>query len=169
MNLHDAIAEITNWEQHSAEQLLAILTSLSIEYVDTRNYTWGGVADVLGNDTTEALRQALENGSLWAVFALGGLPGLQLCRPDIQEKLYQLENSGIVPGAAILARHVRRMVSPLEHNKIVAGLAEVEKALSEMLLIAKKQKKEDNWNDRLQLAREKLAVWNGDPGTEPDL
>ena len=170
MSLQDAIQAIGNWENFSAEQLHAMLTTPSVEYVDERNYTWGGVADVLGNDSTEALREALEaGGSKWAVFALSGNPGLQICRSDIQQKLYMLDESGAVPGVAVLAKHVRRLVSPLDVLGILATLEDVQVTLQEMKLAAIKQVKEDGWNDRLQAAREKLTVWNGDPSTEPQL
>ena len=169
MNLYDAILAIENWNQQSANQLHDILTTPSVEYVDLCNYTWGGVADVLGNDTTEALREALDSGSRWAVFALGGHPGLQLCRDDIQQKLYALENSGLVLGAAKLARHVRRMKTPLECYGIEASLQDIQKALEELKVAATKKNIEDGWNDRLQAARELLTVWSGDPATEPQL
>ena len=169
MNLQDVIASIDGWEVASASELLSVLSTPSIQYVDAQNYTWSGIADVLGNDATERLRLALEQGSTWAIYALSGNPGLQLSRPDIQEKLYLLESSGAVPGAEILAKHVRRMISPLELHGIQATLEEVQVALQEMKLVAIKQAKEDQWQDRLQAAREKLASWNGDPATEPKL
>jgi hypothetical protein len=61
------------------------------------------------------------------------------------------------------------MISPLELHGIQATLEEVQGALQEMKLVAIKQAKEDQWQDRLQAAREKLASWNGDPATEPKL
>ena len=170
MTLRKAIETVPNWQSLTAAELFSALTAPSVEYVDLRNYTWGGIADVLGNDTTELLNKALdEQGSSWAARALSGTPGLQLCRAEIQEKLYILDQYGIVPGAAKLAQHVRRNISIFESLAIAPSLAAVTQQLADMQLEAKKQKIEDGWQDRLQAAREQLSLWDGDPETEPKL
>lgn len=170
MTLRKAIETVPNWQSLTAAELFSALTAPSVEYVDPRNYTWGGIADVLGNDTTELLNKALdEQGSSWAARALSGTPGLQLCRPEIQEKLYALDHYGIVPGAAKLAQHVCRNISILESLAIAPSLADVTQQLADMKLEAIKQKIEDGWQDRLQAAREQLALWDGDLATEPKL
>lgn len=170
MNIYDAILRVDGWKDMPSSRLYELLTIASVEYVDRRNYTWGGIADVLGNDTSELLMNALETyGSRWAVHALSGIPGLQICRDDIQQKLYMLDQSGIVPGSAKLARHVKRMVSILEYGSIEASEDEVSQAQSEMILADNKRIIEDGWSDRLQAAREKLSLWDGDPNTEPPL
>jgi hypothetical protein len=167
MNLQDVIATIDGWEVASASELLSVLSTPSIQYVDAQNYTWSGIADVLGNDATERLRLALDQGSTWAIYALSGDPGLQLSRPDIQEKLYLLESSGAVPGAEILAKHVRRMISLLEFHGLQATLENIEQALKAMHLEKDKSQKIDAFADALQAYREAMAIWNGDPATEP--
>lgn len=170
MTLRKAIETVLNWQSLSAAELFSALTAPSVEYVDQRNYTWGGIADVLGNDTTELLNLALDQqGSSWAARALSGTPGLQLCRPEIQEKLYALDQYGIVPGAAQLAKHVRRNISILESLDIAPSLSDVSQQLKEMQLEASKRKIEEGWLDRLQAARERLEVWDGTPETEPKL
>lgn len=170
MTLRKAIETVPDWQSLTAAELFSALTDPSVEYVDLHNYTWGGIADVLGNDTTELLNKALdEQGSSWAARALSGTPGLQLSRPEIQEKLYALDQYGIVPGAAKLAEHVRRNISILESLSIEPSFYDVANELAEMQLELVKQEIEDEWQDRLQAARERLTVWDGDPDTEPTL
>lgn len=170
MTLRKAIETVPDWQSLTAAELFSALTDPSVEYVDLRNYTWGGIADVLGNDTTELLNKALDKqGSSWAARALSGTPGLQLSRPEIQEKLYALDQYGIVPGAAKLAEHVRRNISILESLSIEPSFYDVANKLAEMQLELVKQEIEDEWQDRLQAARERLTVWDGDPDTRPNL
>jgi predicted DNA-binding protein (UPF0251 family) len=46
---------------------------------------------------------------------------------------------------------------------------EVADELAAMRLDSLKQYKSDQADDRVQVYREKLTVWNGDPDTEPQL
>jgi hypothetical protein len=169
MDLQGVLMQIEDWELLTVAELHAAVSVPSVEYIDEQNYTWGGIADILGNDRTDALREALEFGSTWAIYALSGVPGLKLSRPDIQEKLYLLESSGLVPGAAILARHVRRMQSLLEKNGLEATLEDVQRARDALLLERYKQRNIDEKTDALQAYREAMTLWNGDPETEPKL
>jgi len=171
--------EVDDWQIKSIDEVWAELNELAWQYLDNDNYTWGGVADVLGNESTEALRIALENGgSKWAVYALGGQPGLQLTRDDIQGKLYWLESQGIVPNASKLAKHVKRTASLLELHKLNPPKELVATVLSGMQLGAKKREKkilcstEYNTDVAARAAkynRDIIAIdnWNGDPATEP--
>jgi hypothetical protein len=70
---------------------------------------------------------------------LGGQPGLQLTRPEIQEALYLFEAAGLVPNASKLAVHVKRLVSLLELHKLNPNKAIVWTVLSGMQLGAIKR------------------------------
>lgn len=169
MEISDLIKQIEGWQSKTIQEVWFDLNAPNVHFIDSSLWTWSGIADILGNASTDALRHALENfGSKWALYALGGT-GLPLARQDIQEKLYSLHESGVVPGADKLALEVNRMESVLQNHKITATLEDVDAALQSLKLELLRQAKDDSWQDRLQAAREKLTVWNGDPATEPKL
>jgi hypothetical protein len=159
---------IDDWQTKTIDEVWAELNELAWEYLDNDNYTWGGVADVLGNESTEALRIALESGgSKWAVYALGGQPGLQLTRDDIQGKLYWLESQGIVPNASKLAKHVKRTASLLELHKLNPPKELVAVVLSGMQLGVKKRMKKAAKATQYNLDIVAIDNWDGNPATEP--
>jgi hypothetical protein len=159
---------IDDWQTKTIDEVWAELNELAWEYLDNDNYTWGGVADVLGNESTEALRIALESGgSKWAVYALGGQPGLQLTRDDIQGKLYWLESQGIVPNASKLAKHVKRTASLLELHKLNPPKELVATVLSGMQLGVKKRLKKAAKATQYNLDIVAIDNWDGNPATEP--
>jgi hypothetical protein len=169
VDLRSLISSIPGWQQKTASQVYEDLNAPHVHVVDSRMWTWSGIAEVLGDASTEALRNALENGgSKWAVYALTGT-GLPLARQDIQEKLYALHAYGIVPNADKLALEVNRMESVLQNHKITASLEDVDAALESLKLELLRQAKDDEWQDRLQAARERLVLWDGDPAKEPKL
>jgi hypothetical protein len=169
MQIGDLIEKnIDDWQTKTINEVWAELNELAWQYLDNDNYTWGGVADVLGNDSTEALRIALEGGgSKWAVYALGGQPGLQLTRDDIQGKLYWLESQGIVPNASKLAKHVKRTASLLELHKLNPPKELVATVLSGMQLGVKKRAKKIAKATQYNLDIVAIDNWNGDPASEP--
>ena len=170
MRLSDLIEQIDDWQTKTIDEVWAELNELAWQYLDNDNYTWGGVADVLGNSGTEALRTALENnGSKWAVYALGGQPGLQLTRPEIQEALYLFEAAGLVPNSSKLAKHVKRVVSLLELHKLSPSKDLVAALLSGMQLGLKKRIKKAAKANQYNLDIVAIDEWDGDPSTEPTL
>jgi hypothetical protein len=159
---------IDDWQTKTIDEVWAELNELAWEYLDNDNYTWGGVADVLGNESTEALRIALESGgSKWAVYALGGQPGLQLTRDDIQGKLYWLESQGVVSNASKLAKHVKRTASLLELHKLNPPKELVATVLSGMQLGVKKRIKKAAKATQYNLDIVAIDNWDGNPATEP--
>ena len=170
MKVSDLIEQIDDWQNRTIDQVWEELNDLAWQYLDNDNYTWGGVADVLGNDSTEALRNALENnGSKWAVYALGGQPGLQLTRPEIQEALYAFEMAGLVPNASKLAKHVKRVVSLLELHKLSPSKDLVATVLSGMQLGAIKREKKVIASSRYNAYCAAMEACDGNPDTEPTL
>jgi hypothetical protein len=168
MRVSDLIEQIDDWQTKSIDEVWAELNAIEHQYLDSDNYTWGGVADVLGNSGTEALRSALENnGSKWAVYALGGQPGLQLTRPEIQEALYLFEAAGLVPNASKLAVHVKRLVSLLELHKLNPSKDLVATVLSGMQLGVKKRIKKAAKANQYNLDIVAIDEWDGSPDTEP--
>jgi hypothetical protein len=168
MRVSDLIEKIDDWQTKTIDQVWAELNAIEHQYLDNDNYTWGGVADVLGNNGTEALRSALENnGSKWAVYALGGQPGLQLTRPEIQEALYLFEAAGLVPNASKLAVHVKRLVSLLELHKLSPSKDLVATVLSGMQLGVKKRVKKAAKANQYNLDIVAIDEWDGSPDTEP--
>jgi hypothetical protein len=168
MRVSDLIEQIDDWQTKTIDEVWAELNSPEHQYLDNENYTWGGVADVLGNDSTEALRAALENnGSKWAVYALGGQPGLQLTRPEIQEALYLFEAAGLVPNSSKLAKHVKRVVSLLELHKLNPSKDLVATVLSGMQLGVKQATKKIKKANQYNLDIIAIDNWDGNPATEP--
>ncbi len=170
MRVSDLIEQIDDWQTKTIDEVWAELNDVGHQYLDNDNYTWGGVADVLGNSGTEALRAALENnGSKWAVYALGGQPGLQLTRPEIQEALYLFEAAGLVPNSSKLAVHVKRLVSLLELHKLSPSKDLVATVLSGMQLGAIKREKKVIASSRYNAYCAAMEAWDGNPDTEPTL
>jgi hypothetical protein len=170
MRVSDLIEQLDDWQTKTIDEVWTELNELAWQYLDSDNYTWGGVADVLGNDGTEALRAALENnGSKWAVYALGGQPGLQLTRPEIQEALYLFEAAGLVPNASKLAKHVKRVVSLLELHNLAPNKSLVATVLSGMQLGAIKREKKVIASTRYNAYCAAMEAWDGSPDTEPTL
>ena len=170
MRISDLIEQLDDWQVKTIDEVWTELNELAWQYLDSDNYTWGGVADVLGNDGTEALRAALENnGSKWAVYALGGQPGLQLTRPEIQEALYLFEAAGLVPNASKLAKHVKRVVSLLELHRLNPPKDLVATVLIGMQLGAIKREKKVIASSRYNAYCAAMEAWDGDPDTEPTL
>jgi hypothetical protein len=168
MRVSDLIEQIDDWQTKTIDEVWAELNAVEHQYLDNDNYTWGGVADVLGNDSTEALRAALENnGSKWAVYALGGQPGLQLTRPEIQDALYLFEAAGLVPDASKLAMHVKRLVSLLELHKLSPSKDLVATVLSGMQLGVKQAAKKIKKANQYNLDIVAIDQWDGNPDTEP--
>jgi hypothetical protein len=170
MRISDLIEQLDDWQTKTIDEVWVELNELAWQYLDNDNYTWGGVADVLGNNGTEALRSALENnGSKWAVYALGGQPGLQLTRPEIQEALYLFEAAGLVSNSSKLAKHVKRVVSLLELHKLSPTKDLVATVLSSMQLGVKKRIKKAAKANQYNLDIVAIDEWDGDPSTEPTL
>jgi hypothetical protein len=170
MQIRDLIEQLDEWQTKTIDEVWLDLNSVEHQYLDNDNYTWGGVADVLGNDSTEALRNALESGgSKWAVYALSGQPGLQLTRSEIQATLYLLESNGLVPNASKLAKHVKRLVSLLELHKLNPSKDLVATVLSGMQLGAVKREKKVMASTRYNAYCAAMEAWDGDPSTEPTL
>jgi hypothetical protein len=168
MRVSDLIEQLDDWQIKTIDEVWAELNTIEHQYLDNDNYTWGGVADVLGNSSTEALRSALENnGSKWAVYALGGQPGLQLTRPEIQEALYLFEAAGLVPNSSKLAKHVKRLVSLLELHKLNPSKDLVATVLSGMQLGLKKRIKKAAKANQYNLDIVAIDNWDGNPDTEP--
>jgi hypothetical protein len=157
MELANVIAEIPEWENKTAAQLVTLLNSQSVVVIDDELYTWAGVALVIGSSGADALRIALEaNGVSWAVYQLGG-KGLQLSHPDVQAMLSQFAVAG-VPGAATLSAKV----SPCQHAGLpTATLNDVEAAVAFLRLqVTKEQMRQDGaarYNDYIDAIEE----WDG--------
>lgn len=132
MTLIDLIQTIPDWQNKTPEQLHVALSAQSIMVVDNDQYTWAGVASVIGSENAEALRLALEsNGMGWAVHQLGG-SGLKLSDDLVQGALLALDQAG-VPGMLTLANHVKKQVSPLAQANLTATVADVAEALDDLL------------------------------------
>lgn len=85
----------------NAQAAFDAITAPSVEIRDDANYTWAGVALVVGPEAAEMLRLALnDNGMGWVVHQLGGL-GIQLSNPLVQQVLTGFAAAGL-PGCAEL-------------------------------------------------------------------
>lgn len=166
MKIVSLIASIDGWQDKSPAELLAELSEPTELIEDPELYTWGGVADVIGDANAGALCDALvAAGKLWAVHQLGGR-GLNLARPDVQQQLLYLDSIG-VPGVRSLAEHVRKTVSKLAKAGIETTLEEIAKvqlvektrlAMLEILHpVQAKATAVNAWLDELDLASMTIA------------
>jgi hypothetical protein len=174
--LRKAIQSIDHWESMSAEQLFAALTTLRHRFEDRSDWTWKGIALVwcpdrnarFGREGCRLLQDVLvASGDQWLVTQLGA--GMPLWDSEVQSILRGLDAAGHVPGAAHVADAVVRNISTLELHGIGSDANEVAAELAAMRLDALKQYKNDQADDRLQIYREKITVWDGNPATEPKL
>jgi hypothetical protein len=175
-HLRKAIQSIDHWESMSAGQLFAALTTLRHPFEDRADWTWKGIALVwcpdrnarFGREGCRLLQDVLvASGDQWLVTQLGA--GMPLWDSEVQSILRGLDAAGHVPGAAYVADAVVRMISTLELHGIECDEPEVASELAAMRLDALKQYKNDQADDRRQVYRERITVWNGDPATEPKL
>lgn len=101
----------------SAQEAYQAIITPSAEVRDEQQYTWAGVAKIVGPEAAEALRIALnDNGMGWAVHQLGGT-GLQLSDQLVQQALLGFAAAG-VPGCAELAAQGISLKAPWQ----IAGL-----------------------------------------------
>jgi hypothetical protein len=162
------IIKSLDYKNKTAENIFNILNDKNIEVTDNDFWTWAGIAELIGNESTEMLRIALtSNGMGWAVHQLGG-KGLPLSRMDIQTALYRLNDAGI-PGMEFLAKHTRRIESILEKYKISTTLEEIEEIKKQINIEDLKSIKIDEATDRLNNYIVKISSWNGETETEPEL
>jgi hypothetical protein len=174
--LRKAIESVDRWDTMSAEQLYAALTLPRHRYEDKSDWTWKGIAMVwcpdrnarFGREGCRLLQDVLvASGDQWLVTQLGA--GMPLWDAEVQMILRGLDAAGHVPGAAYVADAVVRNISTLELYEVECAANEVAEELAAMRLDSLKQYKSDQADDRVQVYREKLTVWNGDPSTEPQL
>lgn len=103
----------------NAQAAFDAITTPSVEIRDDVNYTWAGVALVVGPEAAEMLRLALnDNGMGWVVHQLGGL-GIQLSNPLVQQALTGFAAAGL-PGCAELKAKGISLITPWQS----AGLNE---------------------------------------------
>jgi hypothetical protein len=165
--LNELIQQIDDWQNKTSQQILDVLTTPSIEFVDSSQWTWAGVAAVAGNAGAEGLRVALEQGGMgWAVHQLGG-SGLVLSLDPIQDVLRLLDANG-VPGMATVADATKRLISIAEQNELSVSLGDVDAALVALQLQARRSELITNGASRWNAFCAAVDSWDGDPA-EPEL
>jgi len=166
--LNELIQQIDDWQNKTSQQILDVLTTPSIEFVDSSQWTWAGVAAVAGNAGAEGLRVALEQGGMgWAVHQLGG-SGLVLSLDTIQAALRMLDANG-VPGMGAIADATKRLISIAEQNELSVSLVDVDAALVSLQLQARRSELITNGATRWNAFCAAVDLWDGDPATEPVL
>jgi hypothetical protein len=167
MNLTDIIKGL-DYNNLNDSEIWNILNLKNVLHLDEDPWTWAGIAEVVGNQGAEELRIALTNGGMgWAVHQLGG-KGINLSKEDVQNALYYLHSIG-VPGMAALAMTVKRNISILEKFNISTTNQEVKQIIKNIKLQDLKDLKIEVVLDKVQLYREELTLWDGNPETEPKL
>ncbi len=104
------------------------ITTPSVEVRDEQNYTWGGVADLIGPEAAENLRIKFDTNRLgWVSLQLGGL-GIQLSDARVQLVLLAFAQANVA-GCATLAAKGISLVAPWQSAGITEPtLEEVQKA-----------------------------------------
>jgi hypothetical protein len=165
--LSDLITQIPDWQNKSSQQILEVLTTPSIEFIDSTQWTWAGVAAVAGNAGAEGLRLALEQGGMgWAVHQLGG-SGLVLSLDTIQAALRMLDANG-VPGMGQIADATKRLISIAEQNKLTVSLGDVDAALVALQLQSRRSELITNGATRWNAFCAAVDAWDG-VAAEPEL
>ncbi|MFN7318870.1 MAG: hypothetical protein ACK5S6_05110 [bacterium] len=165
--LSDLITQIPDWKTKSSQQIFDVLTTPSIEFVDSTQWTWAGIAAVAGNAGAEGLRLALEQGGMgWAVHQLGG-SGLVLSLEPIQDALRMLAANG-VPGMGQIADATKRLISIAEQNGLNVSLYDVDAALMALQLQARRSELITNGATRWNAFCAAVDSWDG-VAAEPEL
>jgi hypothetical protein len=165
--LSDLITQIPDWQTKSSQQILDVLTKPSIEFSDSSQWTWAGVASVAGNEGAEGLRIALEQGGMgWAVHQLGG-SGLVLSLEPIQAALRMLDVNG-VQGMGKIADATKRLISIAEQNGITVSLNDVDSALVALQLQTRRSELIANGASRWNAFCSAVDSWDG-VALEPEL
>ena len=176
MTLNELIQSLPNWFEKNPQEIFEELSTPSVEFVDKEKWTWGGIADVyiletgkrFGRSGNKLLQDAmLASGELWTVTQLGA--GFPLYDEEILELFRQLDASGVVPGARHIANTIKRIISLLEHNNLNSSQEEIFASIKYCKLEKIKQDKIDKVLDAVQVYREAITSWDGNPGTEPQL
>ena len=115
MSLQNLIRE---GDYATAQEAFDAITTPSVVVEDDQFYTWAGVGEVAGEQSTQPILNALKAANQEAfVYQLGG-KGLQLHLPQVQAMLLQFAQLG-VPGCAELAAQGKSTKAPWQ----VAGIA----------------------------------------------
>ncbi len=187
MSLDKIIRQIPEWQNKSAENVLADLQAETIPFQNEDSFTWKGLASVYVPDTgrrfgaegNRALQNVLEQqGDKWLISQLA--TGVPIIDDEVQQTFYLLDQAGFVPGARHLAREVKRNISLLEQARIkeriekfhieieVPSLGEIEACLFAMKLADLRVLREEQMWDRVQAYKIALTLYNG-IGPEPEL
>jgi hypothetical protein len=174
--IHDLILKIEGWKSLTAEALLSQLQSPTVDFSDSTDWTWRGIALVwdpdsgkrFGREGNRKLQDALMHaGDQWAVSQLS--TGMALNDPEIQGILRHLDASGIVPGARHVADAVKRKISVLEQAGLTASLEDVTAAKNQLEISIWRRSKVDEAKDHLQRYTEAITVYVPGEGEEPRL
>jgi hypothetical protein len=174
--IHDLILSIESWQSLTAEELLSQLQAPTVDFSDSTNWTWRGIALVydpdsgkrFGREGNRKLADALMNaGDQWVVSQLS--TGMVLNDPEIQSILRYLDTAGIVPGARHVADAVQRKISILEQAGLTASLDDVLAAKSYLEISIWRRSKVDEAKDHLQRYIEAITVYVPGEGEEPRL
>lgn len=113
MNLKELIKS-KGWESQTAAEVVALANAKTVQRVDAQQYTWAGVAVLVGAVNAEILRITLETNNLgWVVHQLGG-SGLQLSDPTTQALLQTFVQNPQLTFCTTLAEQGIKMISPWE-------------------------------------------------------
>jgi len=174
--IHDLILKVEGWKTLTAEAILAQLQLPTVDFSDSTDWTWRGIASVydpdsgkrFGREGNRKLQDALIlAGDNWAVSQLS--TGMALNDPEIQNILRQLDAAGIVPGARHVADAVKRKISVLEQAGLTASLEDVIAAKRELEISLWRRSKLDQAQDHLQRYTEAITVYVPGEGEEPRL
>jgi hypothetical protein len=165
MEISDLIEQIEGWQSKTTDEVWDELNAPTKLFVDPEWWSLLGIAQVIGDANVKPLINYLSAVGLdWIAIQAAGR-GVPIGDPGVNAKLRTLG----VDDAIKIADAGRRQISILEMFCAITTKDEVGYVLELMKLNIKKSMIDDTWKDRLQAAREKLTVWNGDPATEPKL
>jgi len=165
MNLAELISRLDNWQLGTVDDVWAVLNIPTILYVNDASINLVDFGSIIGQEQVDGFIEYLKSINLdWVVIQAAG-NGLPIGDPRINELLLSIGHED----ATKLATEGRRQISILEMFNVSATKSEVEECLNAMKLKFEKEQIDDSWKDRLQAARERLTVWNGNPETKPNL
>lgn len=103
----------------TAQEAFDAITTASVVVEDDQFYTWAGIGEVAGEQSTQPILNALKAANQEAfVYQLGG-KGLQLHLPQVQAMLLQFAQLG-VPGCAALAAQGKSTKAPWQVDGIAS-------------------------------------------------
>lgn len=165
MSYTKVIEAIPSWQSLSLAEVLTKAKEQAHDLISNEWYSLLGVAGIIGHQNVKPLMEFLTGlGYGWVEIQAGG-KGLPLGDIVFNTVLRSIPH----PHCQLLAEAGRRKVSLCELQGVPQDDSKLEDAWRALTLKAARSAKIRQGNERYNAYVDAVAVWDGDPSTEPQL